>query len=123
MGHSSEQHLLPYNYAKPDSVFIKRPLIDKLKIPLALNSNDRRLAIKLTDGTREQVVFLLKKSIAFPVKNISLQLARRSFRKWLEIQQRSQMSQQAQLVAATMNVPQESRLAAAKRAKSGKKSY
>ena len=115
-----KQHLLPYNYAKPDSVFIKRPLIDKLKIPLALNSNDRRLAIKLTDGTREQVVFLLKKSIAFPVKNISLQLARRSFRKWLEIQQRSQMSQQAQLVAATMNVPQESRLAAAKKRRAKK---
>ena len=124
-GQLQKQHLLPYNYAKPDSVFIKRPLIDKLKIPLALNSNDRRLAIRLTDGTKEQVVFLLKKSIAFPVKNISLQLARRSFTKWLEIQQRSQMSQQAQLVAATMNVPQKSAYQRAKERKakkSGKKS-
>ena len=123
-----KQHLLPYNYAKPDSVFIKRPLIDKLKIPLALKG-DHRLAIKLHDGTREQIVFLLKKSIAFPVKNISLQLARRSFTKWLEIERTRQMGQRererAQLVAATMTVPQKSKSAyelAKERRSKGKKS-
>ena len=58
---------------------IDNKLIDTLKIPLALDSENNRLAINLSDGQIEQVVFLLKQTIAFPVKNIQLKLARRSF--------------------------------------------
>lgn len=121
-------HFLPYNYKDPTKVFLTRPLMDRVKIPITLNSNGRRLAIELDEDGKKQIVFLLKKSIAYPIKNWQLQLARNSFVKWFEIvrerQIQQQAEQQAQLVAATISVPKSDLQRAKERRakKSGKKS-